>query len=502
MSERGEENIRRKMPITLLLLSYGVIVTSFLTIVYVRSEYYKHLYQNVLWDSYSLERIRLFFQKIAPLLKLIYPIVDKLNKRRGRPATNRRFQLRFVIWWKFFAPGPQKTAVNRLNKSPELQQILEAPVDPYTRSSLRRFLKDAGEEGFRRMGFLLGLKLLKKGIIDTSKVVLDSFPVYSYLNMKKCLKIPKFNKKLAKQFYQELNLNHIISKFPKQRANSAPLVDKLKVWIHQYLWDIPSNQRNHYYIFGRTNRKEVLGLEKGWKAAKTYQDFLAVLKALPNTSEIEYATVTEVARVLRQLGVALKSAQYQRIEALRFVFHTPHRLKDPTITLNYCAPKDQHFMGRGGLLAILPSLGIPLFLQLTAKYKQSEESIRTFLKSMSQQYGGLLREIEVYADSEFGTEGIKDALKRLFKATPYIDVYARSATRSTLTIEQKNIRKTVERVIARLENNFSLEHPSVLGDDSVAIHTQLCFLCDLLLVSHNLLTGNHTHPYSLSYVRG
>ena len=283
--------------------------------------------------------------------------------------------------------------MDRLNKSPELQQILEAPVKPYIRSSLRRFLKDVGEEGFRRMGLLLGLKLVKKGIIDTSKVVLDSFPIYSYLNMKKCLKIPKFDKKLAKSFFQELKLNHIISKFPKPRGNSAPLVDKLKVWIHQYLWDIPSNQRNHYYIFGRTNRKEVLGLEKGWKAAKTYQDFLNTLKALPNAFKIEYATVTEVVRVLRQLGVALKSTQYQRIEDLRFMFHTPHRLKDPTITLNYCAPKDHHFMGRGGLLAILPSLGIPLFLQVTPKYKQSEESIRTFLQSMSHQYGNLLREI-------------------------------------------------------------------------------------------------------------
>lgn len=502
MSERGEEYIRLKMPITLLLLSYGVIITSFLTIVYVRSEYYKQLYQNVLWDSYSLERIQQFFQKIDPLLKVMYPITDRLNKKIGRPATDRHFQLRFVIWWKFFNPGPQKTAVDRLNKSPELQQILEAPVKPYTRSSLRRFLKDVGEEGFRRMGLLLGLKLVKKGIIDTSKVVLDSFPIYSYLNMKKCLKIPTFDKKLAKSFFQELKLNHIISKFPKPRGNSAPLGDKFKVWIHQYLWDIPSNQRNHYYIFGRTNRKEVLGLEKGWKAAKTYQDFLNTLKALPNASEIEYATVTEVVRVLRQLGVTLKSAQYQRIEDLRFMFHTPHRLKDPTITLNYCAPKDRHFMGRGGLLAILPSLGIPLFLQVTPKYKQSEESIRTFLQSMSHQYGNLLREIEVYADSEFGTEGIKDVLKSLFKATPYIDVYARSATRSTLTLEQKNIRKTVERVIARLDVFFSLEHPSVLGDDSVARHIQLCFLCDLLLVSHNLLTGNHTHPHSLSYIRG
>jgi hypothetical protein len=490
------------MSLTLLLLSYGVIATSFLTIVYVRSEYYKHLYQNVLWDSYSLERMRLFFQKIDPLLKLMYPIVDRLNKRRGRPATNRRFQLRFVIWWKFFAPGPQKTAVDRLNKSPELQQILKAPVNRYTRASLQRFLKDVGEEGFRHMGFLLGLKLLRKGIVDASKVVLDSFPIYSFLNMKKCLNIPKFNKKLAKRFYQELNLDHIVSKFPQQRKKSAPLGDKLKVWIHQYLWDIPSNQRNHYYIFGRTNRREILGLEKGWKTTKTYHDFLDTLKALPNTSEIEYAIVTEVVRVLRQLGVALKSAQYQRIEDLRFVFHTPHRLKDPTISLNYCAPKDQHFMGRGGLLAILPSLGIPLFLQVTPKYKQSEDSVRTFLKSMSQQYKGFLQEIEVYADSEFGTEGIKDMLKRLFKATSYIDVYARSLTRSILTIEQKNIRKTVECVIARLENQFSLEHPPVLGNDSVAIHTQLCFFCDLLLVSYNLLTGNHTHPHSLSYIRG
>ena len=490
------------MTLTLLLFGYGVSITSFLTIVYVRSEYYKHLYQNVLWDSYSLERIRLFFQKIEPLLKLMYPIVDKLNKRRGRPATNRQFQLRFVLWWKFFAPRSQKNAVDRLNKSPELQQILEAPVNPYTRASLRRFLKDVGEEGFRRMGFLLGLKLFKKGIIDTSKVVLDSFPIYSYLNKSKCLKIPKFDKKLAKCFYQELNLNHIISKFPKPRKNSAPLVDKLKVWVHQYLWDIPSNQRNHYYIFGRTNRKEVLRLEKGWKAAKTYQDFLDALKALPNTSEIEYATVTEVVRVLQHLGVDLKCTKYQSIEDLRCVFHTPHRLKDPTITVNYCAAKDQHFMGRGGLLAIVPSLGIPLFLQVTAKYKQSEESIRAFLKSISQQYGGLLQEIEVYADSEFGTEGIKDSLKRLFKATPYIDVYARSVTRSKLTVEQKNIRKTVERVIARLETNFSIEHPSVLGDDSVSIHTQLCFLCDLLLVSHNLLAGNHQHPHSLLYIRG
>jgi len=161
------------MTITGLLFIYSVIITSFLTIAVVRAEHYRILYQGVFYDSQSLERVGNFFKKIEPALKSLYPIVDGLNKKRGRPATDRRFQLRFIIWWKFFAPLPQQTAVNRFNSSPELRMILNAPPNPYTRSSLRRFLKDLGEENMVKMTAKLLGKLLKKKMIDTSKVVLD-----------------------------------------------------------------------------------------------------------------------------------------------------------------------------------------------------------------------------------------------------------------------------------------------------------------------------------------
>ena len=112
---------RQNMSTTLLLFSYGVGITIFLTVMVVRSEYYRHLYLQVAWDQYSLENIANFFHRMTPILNGIYPFMDKLNKKQGRPATDRRFQLRFIIWWKLFGPQGQQTAVNRLNRSPSLQ---------------------------------------------------------------------------------------------------------------------------------------------------------------------------------------------------------------------------------------------------------------------------------------------------------------------------------------------------------------------------------------------
>ena len=39
-------------------------------------------------------------------------------------------------------------------------------------------------------------------------------------------------------------------------------------------------------------------------------------------------------------------------------------------------------------------------------------------------------------------------------------------------------------------------------DDLVAIHTQLCSLCDLFLVTYNIFSGNQAHPREIKQIRG
>lgn len=490
------------MILTTVLFSYSIGTTFLLIVLYVRGDHWKKLYQQALMDSYSLERVRLFFQRLQPLFKILYPLVDRLNKRVGHPPTDRRFQLRFLFLWKFFLPIAPATAIDKFNKSPEMRQILEAPETDYTRWSLRRFLETVGEEGFMKMGLLIITDLVKKGVLDLSQILLDSFPIYSFLNTAKCLRMPTFDPEVAQAFYQHLSLAYIIDLFPKQHWKAAPLADKIKAWIHHYLWDIPSVKKNHRLIFGQKKRMDVMGLEKGWKSVQTYHLFLEYVKQLKNYTEIEKKLLVEVSRVLNLLTILPPKQKIISIDDLCRVFHQPPRLKDRGITLNYCSAKNQSFIGRGGLICGTTSLELPLFLRVSSKYKLNEKGIIVFLKELHSHFGELLKNSEIYGDAEFGTKAIKEVIEVIFSAISFVESYGNSSEKSVLTPNQKTTRKTIERIIARLATYFQIEHPRFLGPDLVPIHTQLCSLCDLLLVSYNIITGNTAHPHAIKHIRG
>ena len=133
-----------------------------------------------------------------------------------------------MIWWKLFGPIGQQSAVETLNRSPSLQKILAAPQDPYTRSSLRRFLHLLGEPGFQEIGIILVKFLVKKKYLQLSRMTIDSFPVYSYLNPIKCYRSAPFNRKVAKQLYSRLNLDTVLQLFLNSMVQLNPFLIKLK----------------------------------------------------------------------------------------------------------------------------------------------------------------------------------------------------------------------------------------------------------------------------------
>ena len=490
------------MLIHFALLGYAVVLHLLLIFLLARGNHWKRLYQNVLLDAYALERVRVFFQTLEPVLKVLYRFLDRLRSNTGRPPTDYRFQFRFVLWWKFFHPVPLAAAVRRFNKSPALKQILAAPAAPYTRFSLRRFMKKLAGGTVPKMCFWLVADLVKKGILDLSQVIIDSFPIYSFLNTAKCLRMPKFETELAQQFFSQLNLVPILQLLPKAHGRAAPYADKIKCWIHHHLWDVPSLDKCHQLVFGKEARYKVMDLLKGWKSAPTYRNFIEAIVQLPNGQEIEQAVVCEVARVLTLLDVKPKIKSLKTLEDLRQVFHIPLRLKDPGISLAYCSSKKQTFMGRGGLVIASKHLELPLLVDLTSKYKQSEQSILSFLNTLHHAFGQLVKDVEIFGDSEFGTQGIQEALEKLFQAQVRIESYGKSKKSYTMSKEDKKIRVVIERVIARMNEYFQVEHPRMLGPGAVAVHTHLCWLCDLLLVIYNILDENIDHPNAIRKIRG
>lgn len=139
---------------------------------------------------------------------------------------------------------------------------------------------------------------------------------------------------------------------------------------------------------------------------------------------------------------------------------------------------------------------------MTPKYKQSGPQIVKFLKTLVTRYENQLNGITVIADSEFGTVGIKQTLKRIFQANVAIDNYGNSSERYRYTPNQKRDLKTNERIIGRLTTQHKVERPIVYGNKSVSVHLQLAMMSDLLIVLYNLINNNPAHPHSFSYLKG
>lgn len=243
-------------------------------------------------------------------------------------------------------------------------------------------------------------------------------------------------------------------------------------------------------------------LIKGWKTVLTYRNFLAFVNSLSNHTLIESQIVVEVTRVLRDLGQILTTQEFQQIEDLKAVFHKPRRFNDRGISMGYCSAKDQHFMGREGLIAITADLEIPLLVGLTPKYKQSESQILLFLKTLKMNLDTKLKGVKVLADSEFGTQKIRQYLTSHLQATNQIDNYVNRTCRITASPVDIQTRKTVERVIGRLTTISQLENPMVRGSTLVAVHLQLVVLSDLLLVCYNQILGKTKHFHSYSSLGG
>lgn len=147
-------------------------------------------------------------------------------------------------------------------------------------------------------------------------------------------------------------------------------------------------------------------------------------------------------------------------------------------------------------------LEIPLLVGLTPKYKQSESQILTFLKTLKTDLNTKLKGVKVLADSEFGTQKIRQYLTSHLQVNNQIENYGNSSHRIIPSPQDTQTRKAVERVIGRLTTNFQLEHPMVRGPSLVAVYLQLAVLSDLLLVCYNQILGKTKHFHSYSTLGG
>ncbi len=459
-------------------------------------------YRVLLLQPEAPLRVQRFFLEMESVFHRFYPLLDHLKCPRGRPATDYRFQFRWLVWWKFFGPPILQQALRAFNHSPFLHTVLRAPSHLYSREIFHGFRKKLGAGPLERMQALVLQDFARQGLLNWRLLIVDSFPVKSFLNTVKCLKIPSINYEHLTQFLTTVSVQPVLQRLHVSPRSWAKMQTKLLALLVKAVWDIPSWGRCWTVLYRGKTKTRALRVPYAYKTSHSLQSIEALLAQRPDRAELERLLVQAATRALVQLQLKPPTWAPTTLVELNGCWHTPHRWRDPGISLYYCAAKHRYEFGRGGLLAILPELELPIRVELTPKYKQSEDSILKYFDRLYRGYGPRLRGVKVLGDSEFGLASIRQVIQERFQGTPRFPNYGRSLEREEISKEDRARRKMVERVIGRLATTWQLETPRHLGAAYANFHLQMGVLCDQLQVVFNRHLGNGAHPHAIKAIRG
>lgn len=228
------------MTLHTLMLIYSLSSTIILIFLFCKMATYKNCYLELLIEPNDPQRVQIFFTTIEPTLKKIYKEFKPLYCKHGRKSTDYNFQFRWLLWWKFFGSPVLAEALREFNRNANLRRILRAPDKRYTREIFHGFRKKLGESKLEQLQSILLKEISKIYDISWETVVIDSFPIDSYLNTTKCLKVPERDYCEIKSFIDKLDLSSVLNKL-KLSVKMRPTIEtKLIALLVKHIWDFSS----------------------------------------------------------------------------------------------------------------------------------------------------------------------------------------------------------------------------------------------------------------------
>jgi hypothetical protein len=450
----------------------------------------------------SLVHIERFFVTISPFLERIYPILKESQAPLGRPPFDQAFQLRWFIWHLLFGEQTIELSLLKFNGWSELRDLLHCPKKTYYQSTLNRFLDRVGPVTLCKIHVALVLECLKLGLLKGMRLVIDGFPIPSYLSTQKCLKNPKLVIGECKEFFAQLPLLKLVGQLRAAGMTGHLLADCLRVFIFEVLWNMPSRTKAIKTIKEKEGLEAALEFPKRCPCVATYQKFVTALEALSRFGAIQKALI---ARVCSSPALAVKAGSLKAVKQfvqLRGLLSNSLPAKDSGTKLNYCASKKMTYWGRGGKILTDAESELPVLLGIQRDAAISEAEFTEFLQLFRASYGEAFPIEELVGDGEFAPEGYKEGTEKVLEVSLHSLEEEAGTKRKRLKPKWFKVRLTVERCISRLKCGFQVQAPRVMGERRVGAWVQLGGITKILCALAAGQWGRRDKIRSLRFIRG
>jgi len=347
---------------------------------------------------------------------------------------------------------------------------------------------------------------IKLKIIRAKRLIIDGFPIFSYLNTLKRLRNAKIELDHVKEFFSQvrdkiasLRLDDIP---PKLKGNVIPYTDKLKAYLFHILWNMPSKKNNVETVKKVERLEDAIQFETWCPGVFTYSKCVKEYESSKHFGELQRRLLQLLSTISVLKDKVGDFSQVGRLEELRDIINNPHASKDVGARMNYNSSKRMTYWGYGGYVIICGDSGLPLLMCTWSNAVISKEKFQKFIKEFKKYYGRFICVKDFVGDGEFDMEGIEELVK---------DELGANARFTTAKLQKgikggkkwwKVFRIGVERCISRMSENFGLEQPHLLGDKLVELHTHLVGVCQLLQALALHQRGFKDKIHSITLIRG
>ena len=418
---------------------------------------------------------------------------------RGRKPKTRLGQFLFFIHLLYFTSEPISRAMNTVNKSNELRQVICLGREQLTFQSFHRFLDWLGNGQMDSIHTKVVQFAINKEILNLNHLLTDSGPVYANVNTKKALIFPKkFRRKLF-LFFKHLDLSSLepLEKTFKYRKYSLKYLFKL--YLVQILCGIGALTQFYRFLAMYPEISKLIGDSRQFPFYLTLMKFISRLNQDLRLKQEIKSVLPEICKLIAEISPKSLPGKVERLEDLYGVFGTKNARVDRGARINARKINKKQWYGYKDHITVDQEQSMPVLVTTSGANTSDSKEFVNHIRLIKERYDKLITVQTWTADKGYDSESHRKLISVSLSAKPQLCKRKPSKQDKMRQKRWNSHRQPVEHVIGRASLFSRKKHPRVRGRRRVDLWVKMSYFIVLAVGLSLFLAGEPDRIKEISF---
>lgn len=430
---------------------------------------------------------------------MIWKTLIVLPVGRGRKPKTRLGQFLFFIHLLYFTSEPISRAMNTVNKSYDLRQVLCLGREQLTFQSFHRFLDWLGIGKMDSIHTKLVQFAINRKIMDLNHLLTDSGPVYANVNAKKALIFPKKFRRMLFLFFKHLDLSSLEPLENTFKYRKYSLEYLLKLYLVQILCGIGALTQFYRFLDTNPEISKLIGDSRQIPFYLTMMKFISRLNQDYRLKQVIKTILPAICKLITEISPNTIPRKVEILEDLHGVFGIKNARVDRGARSNARKQNKKQWYGYKDHITVDQEQSMPVLVTTSGANTSDSKEFVNHIRLIKKRYTKLIRVQTWTADKGYDSESHRELIRSTIDAKPQLCKRKPSKQDKIRQKRWNSHRQPVEHVIGRASLFGRKKYPRVRGRRRVDLWVKMSYFIVLAVGLSLFLAGEPERINEISF---